>query len=43
MKNVGKDWSIVICWKHEPSGADDVAVERHTGALEVLGVVVPEL
>lgn len=43
MKNVGKDWSIVIGGEHEPSGADDVAVERHTGALEVLRVVVPVL
>lgn len=41
MKNVGKNWSIVVGRKHESSAADDVAVERDPGALELIRVVVP--
>lgn len=43
LKNIGKNWSIVIGRKHEASAPDDMAVDGDAGAPELVGIVIPEL
>lgn len=43
MKNIDKHGSIVVDREKKASGADGVAVQGDAGALEVVGIVIPEL
>ena len=43
LKNIDKHGSIVVDREKKASGVDGVAVQGDAGALEVVGVVIPEL